>query len=100
MDVPAISATVPDAAATPARPREDPAKIAEVTTQFESLLLTQMLKSMREAGSGGWMGSGEDQAGASMLELAEEQFARVMSAGGGLGLAAMARDALTNRTGG
>ncbi len=76
-------------------PKDDPAKVQDAARQFESLLLAQILKSMREAGSGGWLGGGEDQAALPAMELAEEQFAQTLSAQGGLGLAKMIADGLT-----
>ncbi len=42
---------------------------------------------MRESGEGGWLGTGEDQAGATMMEVAEEHLAQVLASQGGLGLA-------------
>ncbi|MEJ7606017.1 MAG: hypothetical protein WKF37_07060 [Bryobacteraceae bacterium] len=65
-----------------------PDKIEEAAQQFESLLLAQMLKSMRESGSG-WLGTGEDASAESAVGLAEEQFAQALTASGGLGLTAM-----------
>jgi Rod binding domain-containing protein len=62
-------------------------EIVDTATQFESLLIAQMLKSMREAGgSAGWLGSGEDSTSASAMELAEEHFAAALAKQGGLGL--------------
>ena len=59
---------------------------------FEALLIGQMLKSMREEGSG-WLGSGDDAGGDSttdvILSIGEQQMAKALSAGGGLGLAHM-----------
>ncbi|MBI4873282.1 MAG: rod-binding protein [Acidobacteria bacterium] len=69
--------------------REDPAKVKDAACQFEALLIGQMLKAAREAGSSGWLGTGEDHSGESALEMAEQQFAQVMAAQGGLGLARM-----------
>src|SRR4051812_37655112 len=64
--------------------------VAGAARQFESLLLTQILRSVREAGgSEGWLGSGEDAASSSAMEMAEEQFASALSAQGGFGLARM-----------
>ena len=74
----------------------DPAKIADAAKQFESLLIAQMLKSVRES-SEGWMGTGEDQAGESAMALAEEHVATAMSASGGLGLANLIIKGLTQR---
>jgi len=62
-------------------------KAVDAAKQFESLLIGQMLKTMRESGSG-WLGSGEDQATESAMGMAEEHFAAALSAGGGFGLAA------------
>lgn len=68
----------------------DPAmdkKAASAANQFESLLIAQMLKSMREAESG-WLGTGEeDSASDSAMGMAEEHFASAISAAGGFGLA-------------
>lgn len=68
----------------------DPAidkKAAAAAGQFESLLIAQMLKSMRESESG-WLGTGEeDSASDSAMSMAEEHFASAMSAAGGFGLA-------------
>ncbi len=61
-------------------------KAVDAAKQFEALLIGQMLKTMRESGSG-WLGSGEDQAAESAMGMAEEHFAAALSASGGLGLA-------------
>lgn len=63
-------------------------KLQASAQQFESLLITQMLRSMRESGSG-WLGTGEDTTSAPAIEMAEEQFAQAMASQGALGLAAM-----------
>jgi len=70
-------------------PAEDPGRLKQVAGEFEALLLAQMLKSVREAGAGGWMGTGEDQATSSIVELAEQQFAQALASQGGLGLAGL-----------
>jgi Rod binding domain-containing protein len=76
-------------AIAPARPvhRDDPKRVADAARQFESLMIGQLLKSMRESGEGGWLGTGEDQAGAQAMELAEEQMAQALAQQGGFGLA-------------
>jgi peptidoglycan hydrolase FlgJ len=66
---------------------KDPKKIAEAATQFESMLIEQMLKSSREAGSGDWSGCGEDQTSSTTCELAEQQFAQLLASKGGFGVA-------------
>ena len=63
----------------------DPARVHDAAQQFESLLLGQMLRSVRESGAG-WLGE-EDNAGESATDMAEQQFATVMAQQGGLGLA-------------
>ena len=70
----------------PDKPKDDPAKIQDASRQFESLLLAQILRSIREAGSGSWLGTGADQAGESAMALAEESLAGALSKSGGLGL--------------
>ncbi len=63
-----------------------PKNVTQAAEQFESLLLAQMLKGAHDETTGGWLGTGDDQAGSSMAELAEEHLAQAMAAGGGLGL--------------
>jgi len=67
----------------------DPVKVRDAACQFESLLIGQMMKSMRES-STGWLSDGdEDQAGSTATDMAEEQFANALAHQGGLGLARM-----------
>jgi Rod binding domain-containing protein len=73
--------------ATP--PGANQSKIADAAKQFEALMLGQLLKTARESSDGGWLGTGEDQAGELALDMAEQQFAQAMSARGGLGIAKM-----------
>ena len=68
------------------------AKTRDAAREFEALLIEQMLRSARSAGSGEWMG--EDQTGSALPEMAEQQFARALSAGGGLGLAKLVVEGL------
>jgi Rod binding domain-containing protein len=71
---------------------KDP-KAAVAAGQFESLLIAQMLKSMRESESG-WLGTGEDSASDSAMAMAEEHFASAISAAGGFGLAKIVNNGL------
>lgn len=66
---------------------ERPRNIQQASEQFESLMITQMLKTARESGSEGWLGTDEDDAGAPMMDLAEQNLAQVLASHGGLGLA-------------
>ena len=58
-----------------------PRNIGEAATQFEALLLAQMLRTARTAEEH------EDQTGETMWDMAAQQFAQVMAENGGLGLA-------------
>jgi Rod binding domain-containing protein len=87
--------TLPAAASEHAR--ANPLKVEEAARQFESLLIGQILKGMHEAGSAGWLGSGDDPSGESAMELAEEQFAQALAARGGMGLAGLITKGLTGR---
>ena len=66
----------------------DAAKIRDAAQQFESLLIGQMLRSIREGG-GNWLSSGDDSAGDCATDFAEQQFATLLSRQGGLGLATL-----------
>ena len=68
--------------------KDSPEKIEQAAKQFESLLIAQLMKSMHDAGSKGWLGE-EDESSACASEMAEEQFAQALANGGGLGLARM-----------
>lgn len=73
---------------TEARKTDDPVKIRDAAQQFEALLIGQILKDV--SASAGTCGFGEaDASSSSMLEMANEQFARTIAARGGLGLAGM-----------
>ena len=66
-----------------------PAKIREAASQFESLLVGQILKSVHDEDGGGWLGTGEDKNASSAMGLADEFLAQSISKRGGLGLAKM-----------
>ena len=72
-----------------------PKNVSQAAEQFESLLMAQLLKGAHDADSGGWLDSGDDQAGTSMTELAEEHLAQSMASRGGLGLANLIATGLT-----
>ena len=66
-------------------PAKETGKIRDGATQFEALLVAQMLRSARESG-GGLMGEGGSQTDSTMMEMAEGCFAEMLTARGGLGL--------------
>jgi len=72
-----------------ARQKDDPAKIRAAATQFESLLIYQMLQSARASGGTGVSGDGDSGDTSSLVELGEQQFAQALACGGGLGIAKM-----------
>ena len=83
----ATSLALPPAAPDAKGPaREDPAKVRDAARQFEALLLSQMMQSMRDS-EGGWLGTDQDDASSSAMEYGQEMFAQAMATNGGLGLA-------------
>lgn len=75
--VSAALAQAPD----PARPKD----ARQAATQFEALLLGQMLRAAHEAQES------EDQTAETMWDVAAQQFAQVMAENGGIGLARLIR---------
>jgi peptidoglycan hydrolase FlgJ len=78
-------------AAAPAEPqakKDTPEKILDAAQQFEALLLSQMLRTIRESGKG-WLGGDESATSDTATEFAEQQFAMVLARQGGLGLASL-----------
>ncbi len=66
-----------------------PSKLHDAAQQFEALVIGEMMRSQREAGSEGWLGSGDGAGDDSAMDMAEAQFSNALAAGGGLGLAKM-----------
>ena len=83
----ALAVTQPHKAADDAAPGSKAAKLKAASEQFESLLIGEMLKSVREASDEGWLGSGSDSASESAFGIAESQFAQAIASHGGFGLA-------------
>lgn len=79
----------PNAAAPP--PERE--KIAAAARDFEALLVSELLRAARATGAEAWLG-GQDAAADSALGLAEQQFARAIAEGGGLGLARLVTQGL------
>jgi Rod binding domain-containing protein len=77
--------------------KDTPARIRQSATDFEALLLSQLLKSARQAGGSGIAGEDDDEneANSTMLELGEQQFAQALANSGGLGIAKMVAAGLT-----
>ena len=68
---------------------DTPEKIKDAASQFEALLIGQILKAAHEDSGGGWLGDESDPASASAMDFANDYFARAMAAKGGLGLTNM-----------
>ena len=79
-----------------AKPSKENKRLDQAATDFEGLLVSQMLRHARQAGDGGWMGTGEDKSSGTMMELAEDSLARLMASQGCLGLAAMMKQGVMN----
>jgi flagellar protein FlgJ len=77
------------ASAMAVQPDQQDTKTVKAAKDFEALLISQMLKSMRSEKSG-WLGSGDESdedSNDAILSLGEQQIAQALSSGGGLGLA-------------
>ncbi len=67
---------------------EQTAKLKHVATDFEALLIGQMLRCARESSSEN-SDDDSDQTNESLIELGEQQFAKAIANSGGLGIANM-----------
>ena len=92
-----LSTPVLSRGALPTSSKDTPEKIQKAATDFEALLIAQMLKSTRESG-GGMTGDADeqDETNSTMVELGEQQLAQALSSSGGLGIAKMVIAGLTN----
>lgn len=75
--------------------KDTPESIAKAASQFEALLLGQLLKSAREGENESWMGTDANDAGSTLMEMSEQQLASTLAQNGGLGLAKMIDKGLT-----
>src|SRR6266700_1721880 len=89
---PAAAEADPAQIVDPAKAK-DPARIRDAAQQFEALLLGQILRSVRESGGGGWLGSGGSSSDCA-ADFAEQHLAAMMSQQGGLGLAGLIEQGL------
>jgi Rod binding domain-containing protein len=77
--------------------KDSPEKIKHAATEFESLMIGQIMKGMHEDEGEGWLGTGEDQTASSAMGMADEYFAKAMASKGGLGLAKMISSGMEKR---
>ena len=73
------------AATSPSPPASAPKDAASAAKQFEAMLIAQMLRSTHEAAGD----DGDDSTNSTMMDLANQQLAQLLSDHGGLGLGAM-----------
>jgi len=76
--------------------KDSPEKVRGAATQFESLMIGQILKTTHESGEG-WLGTGEDETSNTAMGMADDYFARSLASQGGLGLAQMISKSLEKR---
>ena len=74
--------------------KDSPEQIHKAAQQFESLLMTQLLRTAH-GDDEGWLGTGDDQTASSAMGMAEEQLAQSLSVRGGLGLSGLIEQGLT-----
>ena len=71
------------------------ARLHDAASQFEAMLIGQMLKSVRESADG--LSAENDESMNTYSEISEQQFAQAISAQGGLGIAKMVTAQIGNR---
>ena len=76
-------------AGTASKQKDTPAKIKEAASQFEALLINQMLQSARASGGTGMSDDDDEDANSTLLELGEQQLSQALASSGGLGIAKM-----------
>jgi Rod binding domain-containing protein len=91
--IPHLGGLAAGGSSTPAgTPADSPEARQGAAAQFEALLISQLLQSMRSS-AGGWLG-GDDQSTAALQEHAEQMFAQLLAAQGGFGLARLVTQGL------
>jgi Rod binding domain-containing protein len=89
MQIAGISPTLPDAGDSSPKPRTG----TEAASQFEALLLGQMLRSAHDGS--GLSGEQQDSATETMWDMGAQQFAQVLAKSGGLGIGRMIASSLS-----
>jgi len=75
-------------------------RVHKAAQQFEALMIGEMMKTVREGGEEGWLGSGEGTGDDTAIGMAESQFSQAMASNGGLGLAHMIETTVSRQQGG
>jgi Rod binding domain-containing protein len=77
-----------------------PSKLHQAAQQFEALMIGEMMKSVHEGSSSGWLGSDDGEGGNNQaMGMAESQFANALAMNGGLGLARMVEQSVGQQGG-
>jgi hypothetical protein len=66
-----------------------PDQVSQAATQFEALIIGQVLKAARGSSDQGWLGTGDDKTSDMVMEMAEQGLSQGLAAQGGLGIAKM-----------
>lgn len=86
---PLASSMLDSAGVAPAHKKDSPEKIKDAASQFEALMISQILKAAHGDSDESQLGGDTDPASASAMDFANEYFARAMAAKGGLGFSKM-----------
>ena len=82
----------------PAKASKDtPEAVEKAASQFESLLIGQLLQSARGSDGTGWMDTDENEAGSTLTEMSEQALSSSLASKGGLGLAKMITNGLQHK---
>ena len=81
----ALKPITPDAGEV--KQKDSPEAVAKAASQFESLLISQLLQSARGSDGESWMGTDANEAGATLTEMSEQALSTALASKGGLGLA-------------
>ena len=93
--MPVLPASTMATPAVDAKSKKDtPEAIAKAATDFEALLIGQLLQSARAGGSG-WLDTDSEDANSSLTDMSEQVLSTSLAASGGLGLAKMVKTGLS-----
>ena len=99
MTIPPLPGAALDVTSLANPPKKDsPEKIKDAASQFEALMIGQILKAAHGDSDEGAFGGDADPASASAMDFANDYFARAMAAKGGLGLSNMIAAGLQKQT--
>jgi Rod binding domain-containing protein len=77
--------------------KDTPEAVEKAASQFESLMIGQLLQSARGSDGTGWMDTDENEAGSTLTEMSEQALSSALASKGGLGLAKMITTGLQHK---